>query len=430
MMIRDKKSALFYNKTYDQNAPILVEKDNKIGFVAPNTGRIIIEPKYTYAERFYGNYTLVKVKKRGDDYYRIIDKSNTKKLDFNTYVNYKYIKEYDLWLIDGILYDNNFLPFYDKDYFIEYLSHGLFLYINENKNESGIFDYKKNKLFKFKGINIFVDKNNISNNNIIVKLDNTYSLCDIKNKNILYKVKSNDYNMSLFDDNIIYLFSNNKDSKYIVFKNNKVIFETSDNIENIEIKNNYIILDYGYNYTKNKKKQRYYYYNIKTEELSKKEPKFKDNNDNEYGYEIVLKDNKEGLKKNGKVILDTVYDKIEFLQYDLYKYINHMYNKELVLLYKNSNVKLYNLKKNKTIKSFNINDNSYIKIIENTPYIKIKDTNENAVVFYNIITNKKGKFENYDSYYVDTNYILIKKGNSSIYYNSDFNRVYESKKRN
>ncbi len=421
----NNKNSLYNDKTYDQNTPIIIQENNKYGYIDSKTGNFIIKPKYSYAERFYGDYALVKVNKKGNNYYRIIDKNDLKKIEFETFVNYEYIKENNMWLIDGKLYDNYFSSVYSDDYFVEYLYKNLYLYKNENKNESGIFDNKKNELFKFEGTNIIIDKNNITDNNIVVNVNNTYYLCDIKTKKIIYKVKDNEYEMSLFKNNIIYLSSNNN-SKFIVFNNGKNIYETTDNVENIDIIDDYIILDYGYNYSKNEKKQRYYYYNIKKGELSKTNPNLKNNDENEFGYDVVYKNNKEGLLKDGKKVLETSYDEIKFINKDLFDYISYMTNKELVILNSNKKLEIYNLKKKKIIKTFELSNNSYIKVIDNTPYIKIK-TNEQdkKVIFYNMITNKAKVFDEYDSYHVDTNYIIIKKDNHDIYYNSKFNKIYE-----
>lgn len=429
-MIKDRKNSLFYNKTYDQNTPIMIEKNNKIGYISSNSGKFIIDPIYDYGERFYGGHTIVKVNKNNNNYYRIIDKNNVKKLEFETYVNYEYIREYNLWLIDGVLYDKNFLSYFNENYFMEYLSEGLFLYKNETINESGIIDYTNNILFKFKGTNTFVDRNDISKNNIVIRSGNYYYLCDIKDKEIIYKVNIKDYQMALFSDNIIKLYLDNKDTKYIVFKNNKVIYETTDKIEDLKLIDNYVVIDYGYNFLNNNKKQRFYYYNLEKEELIKEKPKFKENNKNEYGYELFYKNNKTGLKKDNKVILNASYDEIKFIQLDLYKYVKHIYNKELVLLYKGSKVELYNLRNNKVIETFNIKNNDYLQTIKDTPYIKVKkyqDNDNTKLILYNIITNKSIELEDFDSFYADTNYVIVKKGNISKYYNSKFEIIYEKK---
>lgn len=421
----------YYNLFYDQNTPILIKENNKYGYISSINGNLIIKPQYVYAQNFNGNNALVKVETNNGIYNRIIDKDNNIKLEFESYIIPKYINNYDLWLVDGKLYNSDFKTIFNDNYYLEHLYDGVFKFKDTVKNKTGLLDHLGNEIFT---CDCFIDLNsntfNENLNNIIIKTNKNSVIYNIKSKRILYETDNLKQEI-IFINNNVFKIKNEDNNKWIVLNNENIVYETSDKLENIILKDNYVYLDYGYNYKKNEKKQRYYYYDIKKEVLLKEEPNIKIKNENEYGFEVIKKDDKYGIKKNNKVVLNTKYENIIFINLDLYEYIKYKYNKEIILLYENNKIFIYDLNKKEVINSFECEEENHLQYSSNSSFITIKYYNEKGVyktLFYNLITNKSMETSKYKLYSTYSNYLVINNNDIDIYYNSKFKKIYELKK--
>ena len=428
---KDGQNNKYYNMFYDQNAPILIKENNKYGYISSINGKLIIKPQYIYAQNFNGNNALVKVETNNGKYNRIIDKDNNIKLEFESYIIPKYINNYDLWLVDGKLYNSDFKIIYNDNYYLEHLYDGVFKFKDTVKNKTGLVDHLGNEIFT---CDCFIDLNsntfNEDLNNIIIKTNKNSVIYNIESKRILYETDSLNQEIIFVNKNV-FKIKDIDENKWIVLNNKNIVYETSDKLENIILKDNFIYLDYGYNYKKNEKKQRYYYYDINKEILLKEEPNIKTKNENKYGFEVIKKDDKYGIKKNNKVVLNTKYENIIFINLDLYEYIKYKYNKEIILLYENNKILIYDLNKKEVINSFECEEENHLQYSSNSPFIIIKYYNEKGVyktLFYNLITNKSMETSKYKLYSTYSNYLVINNNDIDIYYNSKFKKIYELKK--
>lgn len=431
---KDKSSITSYkNNYYAQNTPILIRNGNKYGYISSNDGKKLIAEKYYYAERFYGNHALVKVKKSDNEYYRIIDMKNNVKLEFESYKIVKYINDYDIWLIDGKLYDHDIKLIFNENYYLEYLYNGLFKFEDSYNNTYGIVDYLGNKYYTSNNdIDLNTNTYNKKLNNIIIKEFDKSFIFNIKTKKILYETKDNSYEILFINNNVfkIILKSNDKKSLWIVLNDSNVLYETTDSLENILLKDKYIYLDYGYNFKQNNKKQRYYYYDINNKILLKKEPKSFLKKENEDGFQLIEKNKKIGLKKNGKVLLKEEYNNIIFLNLDLFEYIKYNLKKEIILLYSNNKLEIYDAASQEIINSFVTNNINLVQLYEESSFISVKhykNSTLDKVILYNLITNKTMEIKDYDSFSTYSNYLIIRSNKKDSYYNSNFKKIYEIK---
>lgn len=373
------------------NHLIIVEKDNKYGFINTN-GDLVIDYIYDGGEDFYYKYGIVKK----DDSYYLIDEEGNIKLKGN---NISYVKDIGEYLVDGILYDYKLkkVSSYNN---LSYILEGFYLYNMDNT--SGIINYKGKLIYKEENGNIEIickEKDSYLNGlYAVIKKDNKYGIINLYNGMIIIEYQdkeivplgnnffkmNNDY--LYLDENRVAVKSRNEISFYNIVEgilnvnNKKYILERAEYRDNIDIQN------------------------------VTSTTKF----ENETGITKYISKTGVGLIENNKVIVSPIYEDIVFIDYDIYNCVFNNTGNKIVLLLLDGKTYLYSYNTKKILYIF---DTSSIEVNNNTSFIKYTDSNGNRFV-YNLLTNKYGYYK--EDYIFYSNYM---KTNGKIY-NIDLEKIY------
>ena len=453
---KDNSSTSNLNSVFEPNKPIIVKNNGKYGYIT-SEGETMIEPQYNSATDFYGDYAVVSVDNSdpmiyNDVIYELIDKQGNVKITAESYYSPKYYSDFDLWLIDGALYDSKLNRTLDEGITIEYIDYEYFTFEDVNKNESGIMTYKGKKVFTIPETYIYVDiSQNEYNEEDLYASVRTYGdnekevIISIKTGEILFTSEDvDDFNLYEVGNGIFQYYDSTlpdgyENRKYLYFIDNKLAYQTTDKVYDLEVydyKNQILEIDYGYDYEELGKSQRIYYYDIKNKTMLEKRPSSSNSLDDleinlteqTYGFKEYSSSGKYGIMLGEKVIVPCEYDGIQYLDVNLFNYFKSK-SKELVLLEKEGNLLLYDLKNSKTITTFN---SSYINDYDNSTFIKynIYENGEymtKGYTVYNLLSGKSMNFELDNEISIGSNYIAVKKDNQKIYYNTDFKQIYVSK---
>lgn len=122
---------------FDPNRPILIHENYKYGFIT-STGKVLIEPKYNYAEEFYGNYAIVLTRDQttNEELYQLIDTKGNVKL--SSIEEIEYINNCNGWLVGNTFYDFNLNKKFGENLSVDYIDYDYLEYRDYDKDESGI----------------------------------------------------------------------------------------------------------------------------------------------------------------------------------------------------------------------------------------------------------------------------------------------------
>lgn len=141
---------------------------------------------------------------------------------------------------------------------------------------------------------------------------------------------------------------------------------------------------------------------------------------NEFGYSIVSSNNLYGvLNSDGEEVVKSNYDKIEYLNDDLFKLMKEKYNKELFIYYKNGKCGLIDSKGNIAINS---GYDKFKYITSKYPIIIGKYEKEDILI--NLENEKDLKIQATKDVSIHENYII----NNDKYYNYDGKLIYDKSK--
>jgi len=103
-MFGGKKLSADVADIYRNDALIAVKKDGAYGFIDLN-GKMVIAPKYSYAQDFHGDFAMVNGGTEGSDLYQVIDRKQkaVKQADFASDIVFDINSGY--WSIEGAYYD-------------------------------------------------------------------------------------------------------------------------------------------------------------------------------------------------------------------------------------------------------------------------------------------------------------------------------------
>lgn len=437
------------NAIFDPNKPIIVKNNGKYGYIT-SEGETMIEPQYKEAYDFHGDYAVVWVDNPDTNaynkqIYQIIDKKGNVKLTSNNYFSPKYYSTYDVWIIDGVLYDSKLNKVLSEGITVKYINYGYFEYIDSVKKESGIITYKGKKIFTIPGTSVSVD---ISKNNY----DETELYADVSTyiepkKRIVISLKTGDilftaedaesYYIKAEENGIFYYYNHEledgyKNKKYLFFINNKLAYQTTEVVNEVEVynyQNQILEIDYGYDYESLGKSQRRYYYDVKHKKMLEKSPSTTDlkldSTERIYGFKKYSSSEKYGLMSGEKVIVPCKYDDIKYLDINIFNYMKSK-GKELVLLKEDKNIFLYNLKNSKTITAFN---SGYIDDYDDSTFIKFRSYEKDeyttkSYTIYNMLSDKSMNFDKNNNILIESNYITVEKDGKKTYYNTNFKQIY------
>lgn len=378
---------------------ITYAKDNTFVFVRENTMGILNSSGkeiYTYESNDVDdkNISIETSKITSDDtktsYARI------KLNDSSTIVNINSGKEIYKYTLDEInVLDNNV-------FYIKSTSDGInnrYLVIKDDKVVYQTFNYKRVRVDDY-GSNVVIG----------VKDDLSCDYIDLNTKKIINENTSFEFT---YGDGIILKKdsdSSENEDVYEIIKNGKTISTVKDiNPVTGEFKNGFLKIyvdDNKYNF-------------IDTSGKLVNDEKYDSiTNFNLYGYSIVSKDGSYGIiDKKGNTIIPIKYNKIEFLDSDLFKTIKNKYKKELFI---------YTLNDQKGI--INKNDDTMIKAIYNdfeyitTKYPMIIGKCEDEDILINLDSNKEYSINIYENPVIFSDYFIV----GSKYYNYEGKKIFDT----
>ncbi len=443
------------NAIFDPNKPIVVKNNGKYGYIT-SEGKTMIEPQYKGANDFYGDYAVVSIDNPDtngfyETLYQIIDKKGNVKLTSDSYSEPEYYSTYDIWVVDGVLYDSNLNKMLSEGITVDYIDYEYFEYSDTVKNESGIMTYKGKKIFTMPGTSVSADiSENEYNKDELYATVKIYSDRDPE-KEVVISLKTGDilftsedaesYYISEEENGLFYYYNHElddgyKNRKFLFFINNKLAYQTTEVVDEVEVydyQNQILEIDYGYDYETLGKSQRRYYYDVKNKKMLEERPSsFTSTTDLEldlieqtYGFKEYSSSGKHGLMSGEKVIVPCEYDDIEYLDINVFNYMKSK-GKELILLEKDRNLVLYNLKNSKTITTFNSN---YIYDYDDSTFIEVSlyeedGYTEKGYTVYNLLSGKSMDFDKDDYISIGSNYVTIKKDGKKTYYNTNFKQIY------
>lgn len=433
------------NSIFDPNRPIVIKKDQMYGYIT-SEGKMMIEPKYKSASSFNGNYAVVTIDSPEaitpeKFIYQIIDKKGNVMNTSKSYLEPKYYQEFDVWIINDILYDSNLKQISANGIEVSYISDGYFEYTDEEKGESGIINYKGKTIFTCKSPNIYVDiSENVNSKDdlfaLVSQSDEQEFIISLKTGKIIYTIEDTEnYHLYADDDNIFTESNNDYEvEKYLFFSDGKLAYQTSDELYDFEIYDYYnkiLELDYGDGFESLGKSHRLYYYDAKNQQLLTEPPSQAKSNyelnidliELTYGYKKFSSSGKYGLMADNKVVVPCEYSDIDFLNSNLFNYMKSK-QQELIFLEKDQTTLLMNLKNQKIITTFN---STYVYDHKDSTFLEAEIYDNYSIesyYIYNLLSGKSISLNKNDIYSIYSNYITITKDNQKIYYNTELEQIY------
>ncbi|MBQ7239857.1 MAG: WG repeat-containing protein [Bacilli bacterium] len=421
---------------FNEDAPIQIKQDGKYGFIDTD-GKIIIQPEFSYASDFYGNYAIVGNSEdayKKDDAFKIIDKKGNVKMTSSSVSRIEYIPEYSVWVIDSHLYNSNLSLITNEDVKVEYEDYGYLSWINDKAKSAGImttfgevtYTYKFNNDETY--LSIKVSDNDLS-------LKSRYCIINVENeKNAVVNCDSGkvvvdftDKYITDEDDNIFEI--NDKDTfdteKVIYIQNDKIALEMNgDDIEFRYNSNGYITIydeskDYG---------EKYSYYDLATGKTSTDEPSGSSSSYSSYISEFEefskLKkfscDEGYGIKNGEEIVVPCGWNSIDFFDVYLYKYLVSK-DKNYFIGYKDDKTYIYDINKKKVVIELNT---KYVSSYSSSVLISYKDKETNKTIILNLLTLKSESFDSSLDVDVETNYFTVTENGKKNYYNLSFKKIY------
>ncbi len=415
---------------------IMVKKSDKYGYINTD-GKFVIEPKYIEASDFYGNYAVVKsdVNTAGEDrdVYQLIDSKGVVKAESSYTSDIKHIDKLNLWVVNGVLYDESFKQISNKDYKVDYQEGNYFKWYNSDMTAGGIMtkDGKITYTYRFLSGESYLSVN--PSNKDDERVEENYCIVNVENEK--YAVVNCDTGNVVHDYSEYYLSDeyNNTFTLKVVdtwdfismfyVQDNKIIYKTEDDKVDISY--------YGPGYLElrdeNKSySERYSYFDIANNTILTESPVIEkteqlDEWETLTGITKKYSDSNYGLTKDGKDIIPCQWDDIDFFDPTLYQYLKSK-GKDYVMGLKDSKVYLLDLKDSgKSVAEFN---STYIADSYNSAFIYYTDATTGEIVIYNLITGSKKSVAADVLFVTHLNYIVIKENNKNNYYNDSFKLIY------
>ncbi len=422
-----KKDKPKHNPLFEEDTLIKVKKDDKYGYI--NTeGEFVIKPIYIEADDFNGDYAVVKIAPKDDKEmpYKVINNKGEIKAEVASLYSIEYYPKENVWLINEALYNSSLKKLSPDNVKVLDLIDGYLKWENKDGKSAGIMNTEGKIVYTYKfkdgeyslRITPSVTDKTLKERYCIVTIDydkNEIVNCDTGK--VVYKLTNE--NIANQDNNI---FKTYEDSSYnykslIYIQDDKIAYETND--KNVRMSYNlqgYVIIDDGGKRS---------YLNVETGKIGSDMPKDL-NNDELTEWELLTGITKKkcddgyGLVKNNDEVLACKWDKIEYLDNDLYEYLLSK-DKNYVIAQKDDKTSIINLDNGKVVKEF---DTISLTINNESTFIYYYDVATNKKIIYNLVTEKslKSEVESYIDPYA--NYVVIKDNNKRYYYNTDFKLIY------
>ena len=428
---------------YNPKKLIIYEYDKKYGYMNYK-GKKVIDPVYTYADNFHGNYAVVSQDEANENrHYQVIDKKgHIKKEIYGSQP--KYYSEYSVWLINGIIYDKNLKEISSPDKTYIYLNYGYFYSSTETNFE--IIDYQNNVIYteqtsKKLSAEISTNDNYGAEHYVMTsRQDGTNKIIDLKSKSVVYSIiDGTKEKLSVKNDNIFNVISktDSKIAKWVYLEDGGVAYEVSSDVVSMSFynyDNRIVLLDYGEDYASKGKEYRLIYYDIKNRKEYTNEPNpinlEVSSMEKIYGYRPYSCDKTIGLNKDGLKVTECYYDNINFLNKNLYNYMLNETGKRLALLTQDDKTFLVDLNTKKTIYSFNTKN---VQDIDNSSFligiVNNEETSKSSYIVYNVISGKSIVTSENEAVTIKSNCIIIFNDEIETYYNTKLERIYSNRKK-
>lgn len=417
----------------NDNDYAMFQKDGKYGYI-DLTGNIVIEPQFEYANKFEGNYALVKNNSK-DKMFSIINKKGEKVKETKGSASYNEYNNY--WNIDNKLYDKDLKDVTPKDISIVSYSNSYYLYYTNDKKEMGLLNSNLEKTYSRKystNLTFAASSTQYGMENTYCGISNLIVNCDTGKE--IYNLKENEY-ISMSNNN--YFIINNVDSnefiKAIYVEDDKIVFTLNEET------NLYYYYNYGdpFLYIESTKK----YYSVLNKKFSNDYSiafgKVKYENSVFYNKNYKVEQcasNEESLYKNysiksenQEIIPCTKFE--VFTDFQDIKISGELYKMGITPVVINDS--LLNLETGKEIAKIDYKHSySTINTLSDdssffTAYYYTKEyaTGDVVTKIYNIITGKSIIINSDDRIIADYNYFIINKNGKFIYYNKNMEKIFE-----
>lgn len=405
---------------FDMDRPIKIQKDNLYGYIDTN-GKVLIEPRYTYAKEFNGNYANVSVREEnGDRYYAVVNKKGEIILKTNTvYINeIEYVPKHRVWVVKNRLYDENLKPITPVNTRVDVLSNGYLEFIEENS--VGIMDHTGKKTYSVSVTGRISDINISSSELKYPELKDEYCSIDMGNREIIVNCKTGkvvlDYhNKSVrsYSNNVFRVVNEDSYDEFFYIANDKIVYKVSEKEGELSYVGNGVLLIES---NSNEK-----YYDINSKKLTPENPKpIKENGIFE---RTRCHDWRKITIKKGDEVLTQCWNYVQFLPETLFNYFEKKQGKQLVIVGDYGKTILYDIKESKIVAEFN-NSSYHIRTNKSSFLFQYQDSSTYKINIYNVLTNKSIEFDDFGEIELYTNYFTFKKPGVLEYYNTDFKLIY------
>lgn len=431
---KEKKSI---NNKFDPEKLIVVKQNDKYGYIN-SKGKMVIAAKYESATVFNNNHAVVRAEISEDgmtkSVYQVIDEKGKVKKQTEGYI--QYVEDSNMWIIDRELYDSSMKKVSPADVKVEPADEGYFVWINPKKNNGGIMN-DKGKItytYQFQAGESYI---NIEPSEVDESLKETY--CRVNIENDKYAIVNCDNGKVVYDFTTKYVAAENNnifeinkpdsydDESYIYFQNDKIAYKTDDP-DNVSISYypGYLyIRDYSKTYSEGK----YTYLHLDTMQIKSEKPESLPDEDEDLdeweqhtGLKKLYQNGKYGLSNDTEIALPAEWERIDYLDVDLYKYLKGK-NKNYVYTKKDNNWYLVNLSEKKAIQEFKT---SYLYDEEESTFIYYTDSDTDNKKVYNLLSNKSLNVPSGTSLEIYSNYVTIKDNSSKTlkYYNTNLELIF------
>ena len=432
---------MFFNKpsqtvevSFDLDTPVLIKKNDKYGYVDTN-GKVLIQPVYTGAQDFHGNYAFVIKDSKEEKPYQMIDREGNTIMSSKYSLWPKYIEDYKVWIIKDNLYDENLKQLSVDNSDVDYKGNGYFVYLKYRTEEAGIMNAEGKVTYRYElqDDDISID---LSSENSDIFLEEDYRVITIRNSNkdryAIINCKTGKLIYNFTNDSIrsygnnLFIIENENDDKaseIVYVQGDKIIYRTTNTHSRVEYLNTgYIVIEDDYRVYENDYMT---YFNTKTKEVTKTIPEnarySKDNVELLTGRYTYSCGSKKGIQKEDKVILNCEWSGIRYFDVQLYQYLKQN-GKDYVLAYNDDGkYSLIDLSDSKIITTFNT---SIINDVKNSTFIYYIDNSTKELVSYNLMTGQSKTFSSSSSIKMYANYIKVTENNQTKYYNMNLKLFY------
>lgn len=414
---------------YDDDYPILASNDDgKYGYIN-SKGDFIINAEYNFASDFNGNYAYVE-----DEFGAYLINTKGKEilnLDQSTYSEVRYYDKYNIWIINGKLYNNDLKSLTAKEEKVEYIDFGFSKLINYVTGDSYIIDKDGKKIYLMDDdeadVEITYSKNDDENYYASVcKNGKIGKIVSLQTGEVLYEIPKefiNDFEISsnsLNYYNIKLASGFDAKEKYIFINNEKIAYETEDDEILSYYSDNYILIE---NYD-NKK-----YINLDTNEIINEEPVNDIKSRKDYSIVSCNTDKtKRTLIFKNNIISSCEYDFIVGFDDDLYDYIKNKNGKNLIYARNDKNAYVLDMNTKTVVREFDASKRVFDFSIKYDTFI-LTEEGYNTVTAYNMITEKTLNITGASQFKTGSNYMLAASSNESTIFNNNLSSIYEKKKK-